>query len=430
MADNTFFDLLKSKMDALKTTETHREGDWSALNEKLTVALPQQSPTRRRAIVLPLLLFAALLSSNAAWWRAKRSDQSEKTRLEAQVSQLQATIAAVKAVPQVVVHIDTVWQTVYVQHGIDSKKSVGTLDDIKFNPSPFQLQLPESSKLSGSSMPEAAEQVAPFFKAPAQAAAPENQADSIQQMSDLQNLKLPALALLEIPKNPNSSPLYPVNPVNPVKKTTEPYGQKLLKALSPKFFKIGVSAGWIYANSAELMHEGGFSCNMRGQIGLTRHWSLTAGFSMGMMHYKSHIPEAILGAPGLPVLPSMDHHFAEMDVTGQKFRQFDLGLRYTFAHLGKPRPFLGLGWGRQTLLPFTIEYEIQHEPSGAIQKAAFEVAAQTKLRNILGLNTGIELPLSPRLDLNLEGFYQRQWKKPNRKAPDLTGIRAGLNWLF
>jgi len=40
------------------------------------------------------------------------------------------------------------------------------------------------------------------------------------------------------------------------------------------------------------------------------------------------------------------------------------------------------------------------------------------------------MPLSPRFDLSLEGFYQRQWKKPSGIAPDLLGIQAGINWLF
>jgi hypothetical protein len=130
------------------------------------------------------------------------------------------------------------------------------------------------------------------------------------------------------------------------------------------------------------------------------------------------------------MLPSMEHHFTELDVTAQKIHQFGLGLRYTFAKPGKPRPFLGIDWSGQTLMPFSIEYELQHEPTGLIQKEVLEVTSRTRIRNIVDLKAGIQMPLSPRFDFSLEGFYQRQWKKPSGIAPDLLGIQAGINWLF
>ncbi|MFN0216729.1 MAG: hypothetical protein ACKVT2_20925, partial [Saprospiraceae bacterium] len=217
---------------------------------------------------------------------------------------------------------------------------------------------------------------------------------------------------------------------NEEKKPTKPFSEKLKDALRPKLFKVGLNIGWLNAYSTGLMHEGGFSYNLCGEIGLSRHWSVVANLGKGQLHYRAHTPEAILGTPVFPILPSMEHHFTDMDVTGQKIHQFGLGLRYTFAQPGKARPFLGLGWGGQTILPFSIEYEVQHEPTGTIQKGVFEVTARTQMRNILGLSGGVEMPLSPRFELSLEGSYQRQWKKPSGISADLLGIQAGMNWLF
>ena len=435
MVDKHFFDLLKEKAASLRPAEQHRDEDWAALGEQLNTALPIQPRERRRTIILPLLLLTALLSTNAVWWHSSQGEQFEKSRLEAQVKHLTSVLADVEVLPQVVPKVvvlkDTVWRTSYIKQAMDlPKKPIQSFTQTDLNASSFQPELPESSTLSASSVQKAIEQVAPFAKEIVLGAIPPERADSMITVTDLSNIKLPSLTLLKTPERPVFLPLKETAQSLATKKTTQPFGQNLLQTLRPKFFKAGASAGWLYANSAALMHEGGFNFNLQGQIGITRHWSVMAGLSMGRIHYKAHNPAGILGAPELPMLPSMDHHFAEMDVTGQKIRQFDFGLRYTFAQAGKPRPFLGLGWGRQTLLPFTVEYEIQHESSVTFEKGVFEVTERIQLRNMLELNTGIEIPFSPRLGFSLEGFYRRQGKKPSGISPDLMGIQAGLDWLF
>ncbi len=445
MADNNFFNLLRDKMAALRPVEQHRKDDWAALGARLNVALPPRK--RRRAIVLPLLLIAALISSNAVWWQSSRSDRAALAQLDAQMKGLQAVVSALPAkVSQVVVRTDTIWRTVYVQRAANNRQT--RFIDTTQRKVESELRLAAHPKAAVSPMANGSAR--PGFDSHShtdratgvkgatdainildqQKGLVLNAEDSITQLPALPNLEMRKTALLELTKREVVLPQMPViAPLSP-ENTTPPFGQSLLAALRPKFFKVGGNLGWLFANSSGLMHEGGFSSNLRGQVGLSRHWSVTAEFGLGKLHYKAHAPEAVLGTPDLPMLPSAEHHFAEIDVTGQKIQQFHLGLRYTFAQPGKPRPFLGLSWGGQSLLPFTIEYEIQHEPTGMIQKGAFEITTRTRLRNILGLSGGLDLPLSSRFDLTLEGFYQRQWKKPNSIAPDLIEIRAGVNWLF
>lgn len=429
MADKNFFDLLKAKIAEFKPSKKHQSSDWTALQDRLQTALPHQPGERRRAIVLPFLLLTAFLSSNAVWWQSSRNDRAAMAQLATQVADLQASIQVRDATPSVRVRVDTVWKTLYVaQLNSIPRISAEVLPELNSKPT---LARPKAARISmESSFALETQSTTTEIPAANETVLHADHPDSTKQWTDLTTLKLSPVAFLQSDKSAILAPKTLI--VNPLEtgKTTEPFGQNLLKFLHPKFFKVGISAGWLYANSSDLMHEGGFSSNLLGEIGLSRHWSITAAFNMGRVHYKSHAQEAILGAPELPMLPSMDHHFSEMDVSGQKIRQFDLGLRYTFAQPGKPRPFLGIAWGGQTLLPFTIEYEIQHEPSGMIEKGVFEVTNRTKMRNIFGLSGGFQIPISSRIDLNMEGFYQRQWKKSNKQAPDLAGIRAGLSWLF
>jgi hypothetical protein len=423
MADKNFFDLLKAKVSELNATENHRDNDWLALQNRLQTALPQAPPERRRAIVLPFLLLTALLSSNAVWWQSSRNDQATMAQLVAQVADLQASMLNNDAIIPVTVRVDTLWRTRYLpQFASIANKNTSGRADLNLMPS-----TPSNNK---DSIALVAAQTAQRTLVPTLNISTIPRPDSTRLLFDLTNLQLPALSMLHLEEPVILAPNAVAVNSKKLEKTTEPMGQNILKFFRPKFIQAGASAGWLFAKSSSLMHEGGFSCNLRGEIGLTRHWSITTAVGMGQVHYKSHSQEAILGDIELPTLPSKDHHFAEIEVTGQKIRQFDLGIRYTFAQPGKPRPFLGLGWGGQTLLPFTVDYEIQHEHNGTIEKAVFEVTGRTRMRNILGLSGGFEMPVSKRMSLNMEGFYLRPWKKPDHQAPDLTGIRAGLKWLF
>lgn len=408
MAEKNFFDLLKDKMAALRPSEKHRDDDWGALGERLNAALPQQPKGRRRTIVLPLLLIAALMSSNAVWWHSSQCDQIARTRLEAQVIDLQKINSKLASTQETQPHKairDTLWRTVYIRSSEKRYEQSASSEKSGFTDSVQTVPGKTSNMISDDKIAS----------------------DSILKTSDSTLAEHSSLSLIDTSKFKLD---FPESLLEAEKKPVEPFADKLLDALRPKFFKVGVNIGWLYANSTGLMHEGGILYNLRGEIGLSRHWSVMANLGMGRLHYKAHSPEAILGAPDFPMLPSMEHHLTEMDVTGQKIHQFGLGLRYTFAQPGKPRPFLGIDWSGQTLMPFTIEYEIQHEPTGSIQKAVLEVTSRTRMRNILGLEAGIQMPLSPRFDLSLEGFYQRQWKKPSSIAPDFLGIQAGINWLF
>ncbi|MFN0035210.1 MAG: hypothetical protein ACKVUS_09090 [Saprospiraceae bacterium] len=437
MADKNFFDRLKDKMAELRPSEKHRDDDWASLGERLNAALPQQPRERRRAIVLPLLLLAALLSSNAAWWQSSRSDRAALARLEAGAANLQAAVEAASGIAlQVLVRTDTVWRTVYVSTAEGSRTvsdgSEPNLTTFK-NLSNFRVvlpQLPENlvpkESGSGSSVHDTAAQLAPIFGKNSIAY---NAPQATTHRADLLILKKNKLALLELPERKILLSQNLIPTTFKKEKPPEPFGQNLLHALRPKYFKLGGNIGWLNANSSGLMHEGGFSYGLQGQIGLSRHWCLTAAYSAGQLHYKAHDPAAILA---VPVLPPLHHgfHMTTLDVTGQKTRQFDLGLRYTFLQPGKPRPYLGLGWGGLTVLPYNLEFEIQDAHIGTIQKGVFSVSHQTQLRNILRFGAGLEIPLAPRFDLILEGFYLRQWKKPSTIAPDLMGVQSGVRWLF
>lgn len=419
MAEKNFFTILKDKVNTLRPSEQHREQDWDKLAARLDSVMPPTSP-KRRGLVLPLLLAVALLSSNAAWWQSNQKNHARLVQLEDQTSSLQKQLTLLEQsvhLTKTIHHRDTLWRTVYVTRNPFQALAETEQHPKKVtNASSVQHNTLVNKYLENLSKPQAI-----------------NPGQSDSEKTNISNTpsNLPEndgiLAEGQAPADTTSTLAFGAREE---KLPTKPFADKIKQALQPKFFKVGLQTSWLHAASKGLMHQGGYALGLQAQLGLSRHWALNAAGSLAQFHYKAHDPAAILGSPDLPMLPSGDHHYASVDVTGQKIIQWDLGLRYTFRNPGKPRPYLGIGWSTQTLLPFQMEYEIQHEPSGMIEQAVFQVDSIKRLRNYVGLNLGLELPLSNTFSLALEGFYQRQLKKPSPTTPDLTGLRGAVHWMF
>ncbi len=448
MAEKNFFDLLKEKMAALRPSARHRGEDWAALTARLDQALPRQPQDRRRAWVPLLLLLLALLASNALWWQESRENQIAMRRVEVQLAGLQTTVSLVKPASPVV-RTDTVWRTVYIQMPnreqfeapMPMQRSESVVNN---NPSIDRENAPDAKKTVHQPLSNdysAQQKNTEIDPGQRRSDAPDETVsqtgisdlgqDTTTRTIPLRMLELPELAFLKTstrraPFDPDVVLIPELKPHKPIR----PFGPLLLNALKPKYVKVGATAGWLHPLSPALMHQVGFEVGAQGAIGFSRHWSLILEYTYGQLHYEASKPTAILGTPEFPTLPSPDHHFAHLDLKRQPLWQFGLGLRYTFSEWGKTRPYVGLNWGTQTVLPYTVEYEVQHEPSGTIQPNMLTVDKTTRLRNILRLGAGLEVPLSRRFDLTIEGFYMRRWDKRSKDTLDPMGLRLGANWAF
>ncbi len=448
MAEKNFFDLLKEKMAALRPSAPHHEEDWAALTARLDQALPQQPRNRRRAWAPLLLLLLALLASNALWWQESHENRIAMRRVELQLAGLHTTVSSLKPASPII-RTDTVWRTVYIQ--VSNRQQFAASEPAQLN-EPVVNNNPSIDRKNDVDVKNGLQQSLANNSSTQQKS---TGIDSVQNKSDLPDgtvqqpghsdleqgittkivslnlLEAPELALLKTslqraPFDPDVALIPELKPYKP----TRPFGPLLLNALKPKYVKVGAMAGWLHPLSPDLMHQVGYEAGAQGAIGFSRHWSLILEYTFGQLHYESNKPTAILGTPEFPVLPSLDHHFAHLDLKRQPLRQFGLGLRYTFSEWGKTRPYIGLNWGNQTILPYAVAYEVQHEPSGTIQPANLAVDKTTRLRNTLRIGTGLELPLSRRFDLTVEGFYLHQWKKKYKDTLNPMGLRAGVNWAF
>jgi len=448
MTEKRFFDLLKEKMDSLRPPVKHRSEDWVALHSRLDQVMPHVPDKPRRPFVLPLFFLAVLLFSNAAWVYSHLTGQSKIMQLEAKLSGLQ-NAASLPGNAPLEVRIDTIWKTIYLpmndfgnqdlwwnettNNALVFHLSLTSRNILRDNPalafsSTEALQREATSE--NNSLPAAERSVLTATMFSAEAA--ENLGilgDSAAKTTAIPSIKTLQLSVIEQGKQKEKPPVNLLSETSKKEKSGT-FEKDLAQALRPKFFSIGANVAWLDLLSPELMHKGGFAYGLSGQIGFSPHWSLTLSYKLGQLHYKAHNPESILGKPVLPEPSSPDHHYREFDLTGQKIRQFDAGFQYSFTQIGKLKPFIGMGWGGIIVQPFVIEYELQHEPSGVIEKGFFEITQPTWLNNTIRIGAGLEVPLSGALNLKLEGSYLRQWDKKNGNDPDLIGIGIGLNWLI
>lgn len=449
MAEKNFFDLLKEKMAAFRPSARHRDEDWAALSAKLDQVLPPRPHDRQRLWVPLLLLLFALLLSNALWWKENRDDRMAIHRLEVQLAGLQTIVKALKP-SEPTVRTDTVWRTVYIMapdlkrpdmfkatrplaespthngladrtNDLEQKKRYQPINDAYSTSNRENLgKLPEKTELETFKQDSARSVI--FSSVTGQ--------KKMEQAALLEQLDMPGLAcsLSPLTRRAAYTPEF-VNTPEP-RYNTRPFGPVLLNALRPKYLKVGAIGGWLYPVSPALLHQTGLEAGLHGSVGFSRHWSLTAEYAFGRLHYESGKPEAVLGSPAFPALPSPDYRYAHLDLQRQRFRQFSFGLRYTFSQPGRTRPYIGLNWGSMTVLPYKIEYEVQNESNNTIQQETLVVDKRTHLRNTLRFGAGLEVPLTRRLDFTVEVFYLDQWKTRHHAGTGLTGLRAGANWAF
>lgn len=440
MAEKNFFDLLKAKMTALRPSTRHREKDWTELAARLDQALPQAS-NRRRWPLLVLLL--ALLASNAWWWRERQADRLRMHEVEAQLQHLQTSVSTLVS-SAAKIPTDTVWQTQKVQISpagqflvpAPAEKEISGNKSASRNRGIYpreSTRRPGPNTISGGQKEVAASGSQTHTDAVEESTNESIRCEGSPYLGNVVPSRLEPRIVTSLKSTTPTISLRPeqipdsfIIPYDPPR----PFGRMVLNAIKPKYVKVGLVTGWRHRFSPDLKHQLGFEGGVQGIIGFSRHWSVLLDFTFGQLHYESSQPKAILGEPEFSALSSPSQHYAHLNLNRQPLRQFDLGLRYTFSNWGKTRPYAGLQWGNQFILPYSVQYEIEDEPNHTLQEGVLYVQQTTALRNTMRLGAGVEVPISRRFDLTLEGFYQRQWKPKSKNTHSPVGLRLGINRVF
>ena len=396
-----------------------------------------------------LLLLLALLLSNILWWRESQANRKAMQGIEAQLNRLQNAVSALEPGPAAKVRTDTVWQTRYVHSSHAGQFLIPTPEEeertgdilVSRNSSRFYPDQAASHAVSNRIPTQQNYAATTGSEAYATGHTKPNPQSPVEPVvcqggeylgsTVPQHIELPALAATKSTawKTPFSPERLPDSLIRPYDRPNT-WPRILLNAVTPKFVKVGLVTGWMHYFSPEWKHQLGFEGGLQGIIGLSRHWAVVLDYTFGELHYESSKTVAILGAPEFKALASPDQHYTHLNLRRQPLQQLDLGLRYTGSLWKNTRPYVGLQWGNQYILPYAVQYEIEDEPNHKLQEGVLYVDNAKVLRNIIRVGAGLEVPVSKHFDLTIEGFYQRQWKPENKNAHSPAGLRLGINRVF
>jgi hypothetical protein len=133
---------------------------------------------------------------------------------------------------------------------------------------------------------------------------------------------------------------------------------------------------------------------------------------------------------GVPVVnPSGEFHFVKAEVP-QPSLQYSAGLQYLFNAGGKWKPFVGLGYGAVSLLPYDVLYEFEDQASGVEWIFEQGVNRGELMGGFVVVRAGLEYEISKRWHLLLRANYRTRWNETGFQVAKMLGIQSGVKFHF
>jgi hypothetical protein len=201
---------------------------------------------------------------------------------------------------------------------------------------------------------------------------------------------------------------------------------QILYPMRPKDFSVGLSGGRLFPFAQGLNKVSGWSLGMEASVGLSPQFRLWAEGTYQKTGFLSTLMDDALGIPFV-MPPSDDFIFVNAE-TQQPILQFGLGMQYRFNPNGIWQPFVGLGYGAVTILPYQVAYEFNNQQLNVQWDFDQTVNRHDLLPNFLLLRAGIERPLTKRLDCNVMLTYRNNFGNSSFSAPPNLGLQMGLRF--
>ena len=168
-------------------------------------------------------------------------------------------------------------------------------------------------------------------------------------------------------------------------------GQRL-DVLRPKDYSLGISAGLLFPFGDGLSHPSGFKWGLTGALFFSPNISLWADAHYAQISYNVDKMSDAIGVPIVPP-PSSQFNFNRA-IIKQPTIQYMAGIRYRFDSPKRWQPYIGLGFGAVTLLPYEVAYEFKNSPLGTVWDVDLKVKRQGTQWGFLLFDAGFEKRLS------------------------------------
>jgi hypothetical protein len=198
--------------------------------------------------------------------------------------------------------------------------------------------------------------------------------------------------------------------------------------MRPKGFALGLEGGLARPVGDSFNKSEGYTVGINAQIRFSpklRMWANTAYINTNFE--SSKMGEDI----GIPVVnpPSDDFEFDIADV-GQPILQYSVGMQYLWNATKKWKPFVGVGYGAVSLLPYEITYDFENENAGFEWSFEETINQRTLVTDFLLLQVGLEYELNENWYCQLKTGFSTNLKNSGIQSPQLVNLTTGLGYNF
>ncbi len=201
-----------------------------------------------------------------------------------------------------------------------------------------------------------------------------------------------------------------------------------IEVLRPKDYSIGISAGLAYPFGDGLSQPSGYSLGVNGEAFFSKNISIWADAQYLQLTYKV---DKMSDAIGVPVVPPPSNLFSfNRAVIKQPTLQYMVGLRYHFENQKRWQPYLSLGFGAVTLLPYEVGYEFKNNSLGTVWDIDQTVNQKGTQVGFLIFDGGLEKRLSKQYRWQFGANYRLNLLSNGVQKHKLLGIKSGIMFDF
>ena len=204
--------------------------------------------------------------------------------------------------------------------------------------------------------------------------------------------------------------------------------QQQVYQMRPRTFSLGIQGGYLAVMNSQVDNFKGQIYGLNASADFSESFKLWADVSFLELSYESKQLDETLGIPN--VSPANNNYIFVKAEASQPAYQFSAGLQYLWNSKGKLKPYLGVGYGAISLVPYEVAYEFK-DPSTNIELILEQVVNRSKLiKGQILFKTGINYRVYRNWSLQIEGMYRMSNRKEGISSPNILGIRSGLSYQF
>ena len=388
---DNFFKQFKDNLDN-QPEPVFEEHDWLSLEKKLTDK-SEKRPLSNLLLWLLAPLFLMSLGTNGFQYNQLKNTQQKMTLLENRFDSVSHNT--------VVFQSDTIFKikTIYERDTVFKTKILRETEIVYTKNSSGDFKSPDELKLH------------------------EVFLDKTLNFNSLEKIKTLQPPLLTL-KKPNDLVNLDLKPIVLIPQKT---WKERLESLRPKDFSGGISAGLAYPMSDISSKPSGYAFGLQGAVSFSPNLSLWADAHYMHLSYKT---DRMNDAIGIPVIPPPSNDFSFNLVTiSQPSLQYMAGLRYHFDSKKRLQPYLGLGYGAVTLLPYEVDYEFKNGSLGTVWEITQKINKQVTQWGFLLFDVGFEKRISQHYRWQIGANYRLKLSNKNQSYK-LLGLKTGVLFDF